>query len=118
MPQYATIAVWVARVLSGAMFVLSGWAKSVDPYGTVYKIEEYFSVWGMGGFPREITIILAVGLAALEFTIGVALMLGCLRRSTPISALVVMTVMLPLSVYLAIADPVAHCGCFGDMLVI
>ncbi len=118
MPQYATIAVWVARVLSGAMFVLSGWAKSVDPYGTVYKIEEYFSVWGMGGFPREITIILAVGLAALELTIGVALILGCLRRSTPISALVVMVVMLPLSVYLAIADPVAHCGCFGDLLVI
>lgn len=112
------MAVWALRVVSGAMFVLSGWAKAVDPYGTVYKMEEYFGVWNMAGFPREITIILAVGLAALELTIGVALVLGCLRRSTPISALVVMGVMLPLSVYLAVAEPVAHCGCFGDMLVI
>ena len=118
MPRYATVAVWAMRVLTGAMFVLSGWAKSVDPYGTVYKMEEYFSVWGLGGFPREITIILAVGLAALELTLGVALALGCLRRSTPISTLVVMAVMLPLSVYLAVVEPVAHCGCFGDLLVI
>ncbi|MGN0223381.1 MAG: BT_3928 family protein [Muribaculaceae bacterium] len=118
MPRKATMAVWAMRVLTGAMFVLSGWAKSVDPYGTVYKMEEYFAVWGFGGFPREITIVLAVGLAALELTLGVALVLGCLRRSTPISALVVMAVMLPLSVYLAVAEPVAHCGCFGDLWVI
>ena len=118
MPRKATMAVWAMRVLTGAMFVLSGWAKSVDPYGTVYKMEEYFAVWGIGGFPREITIILSVGLAALELTIGVALVLGCLRRSTPVSALAVMAVMLPLSVYLAVAEPVAHCGCFGDLWVI
>ncbi len=115
-PQWA---VWVARILLGATFVVSGWAKCVDPWGFVYKLEDYLSVWGLlGSVPREITLVGAVALSMLEFCTGVALATGCLRRAAPAVATVIMAGMLPLSVYIYVADPVADCGCFGDLLVI
>lgn len=118
-PLWKVIAVWVARVLSGATFILSGWAKTVDPRGFVFKIEEYLQVWGIAdSIPREITVILAVLLALFELTVGVLLFTGSLRRSTPVFGLLLMAFMLPLTLYIAIADPVADCGCFGDLLVI
>ena len=111
--------VWVARALLGATFIVSGWAKCVDPWGFVYKLEDYLSVWGLlGSVPREFTLIGAVALSMLEFCTGVALATGCLRRAAPAVATVIMAGMLPLSVYIYVADPVADCGCFGDLLVI
>ncbi len=111
--------VWVARVLLGVTFIVSGWAKCVDPWGFVYKLEDYLSVWGLlGSVPREFTLIGAVALSMLEFCTGVALATGCLRRAAPAVATVIMAGMLPLSVYIYVADPVADCGCFGDLLVI
>ncbi len=111
-------AVWAARILVGLVFILSGWAKSVDPWGFVFKIEEYLGVWHLSGIPRDIVLVAAVGLSAIEFTIGTLLATGCLRRSTPICGLIFMAVMLPLTAYIAIANPVADCGCFGDFLII
>jgi len=112
-------AVWVARLLAGAVFIMSGWSKVVDPRGFVYKIGEYLSVWGIDRLvPYELVIMGAVVLSVVELTVGILLATGCLRRSTPICGLAIMLFMLPLTVYIAIANPVADCGCFGDMWVI
>lgn len=116
-PSSHKILVIACRAAVGATFVVSGWAKAVDPYGFLYKLMEYLSVWHIG-IPREIVLIFAVALAAMEFTVGMCLMLGCLRRSTPIFAALIMAVMLPLTVYIAVAEPVSDCGCFGDLWVI
>lgn len=113
-----TIAVWLLRCLTGATFILSGWAKCVDPWGFVIKIQEYLVVWGMAGIPRDIVLIGAVALSIFELIIGVALATGSLRRSTPISGLTFMGFMLPLTIYISVADPVADCGCFGELLII
>lgn len=118
-PVWKVASVWAARLLTGAVFILSGWAKAVDPRGFVYKIGEYLAVWGIDRLiPYELVILGAVVLSVVELTIGVLLATGCLRRSTPICGLVMMLFMLPLTVYIAVADPVADCGCFGDLLVI
>jgi len=112
-------AVWTARVALGAVFILSGWSKCVDPWGFVYKIEDYLAVWGiLQAVPREFTLVGSVGLSMLELCTGLALTLGCLRRTAAIAACAIMAGMLPLSVYIWLADPVADCGCFGDLLVI
>ncbi len=113
-----TAAVWLLRLLTGATFIMSGWAKCVDPWGFVIKIQEYLSVWGMAGFPRDIVLVGAVALSLFELITGVALATGSLRRSTPLCGLAMMFFMLPLTIYIYIADPVADCGCFGDLLVI
>lgn len=109
---------WLCRLLVGGAFVLGGWAKSVDPYGTLYKMLEYLSSWGMHGVPHEPVVMGAVALGVVEFSVGVCVLCGVLRHSAVIAASAIMCFMLPLTAYIAIAEPVADCGCFGDLLVI
>lgn len=113
------IAVWTARVLTGSLFILSGWSKAVDPHGFVYKIIEYLNVWGLMPYilPAFITVV-AITLSVAELTVGVLLFTGCLRRSAALAGLCIMAFMLPLTVYIYIANPVADCGCFGDLLIV
>ena len=90
---WPALPVWVVRVLTGAVFVVSGWAKSVDPWGFVYKLEEYLAVWGLGDvLPREIVVVGAVGVSMFEFVTGVLLLTGSLRRTAPIFAAALMAV--------------------------
>jgi len=109
--------VWLSRILGGATFIVSGWAKSIDPWGFVIKVGEYLDAWSMT-FPHEVIVAGCVTLACVEFLVGVLLITGALKRSSAIVAAAMMTVMLPLTLYIAIADPVADCGCFGDFLVL
>ena len=108
-------AVIVLRVIVGAVFILSGFTKSVDPWGFIYKIEEYLMTWGID-VPRNIILVGAIGLSAYEFMFGAMLVLGGYRRGAPRALLLTMAVMLPLTAYIAIANPVSDCGCFGDWL--
>lgn len=110
-------ATWLMRIAVGCVFVFSGFVKAVDPWGTLYKFEEYLSALGMH-MPSTVLLVGVYSLCALEFCLGVFLLLGCYRRSTPIVTMGVMAVMLPLTLWIAIADPVADCGCFGEALVI
>lgn len=109
--------IWLLRIVVGATFVISGWSKSVDPWGFIYKIEEYFNVWGLT-VPREMTLALAVALSVSEFTVGVLVLTGAMRRGAVLVAAAFMAFMLPLTAYIALADPVSDCGCFGDLWVI
>ncbi len=112
------LAVWLARCIVGITFLVSGWAKMVDPVGTLTKIEAYLAAWGLAeSFPMEIALVGGCGLSMVEFVLGLLLLTGSLRRSAPIIATAIMAFMLPLSAYIAIANPVEDCGCFGDFLV-
>lgn len=108
---------WVVRLLCGGVFVYSGFVKGIDPYGTLYKFEEYFGAWHID-MPVSILLMAVFALCIYEFVVGVFLVMGLFRRSTPIFALLFMAVMLPLTLWIAVADPVADCGCFGDALVL
>ena len=109
--------VWLARIVVGLTFVVSGWAKAVDPWGFIYKIEDYLTVWSID-VAREITLTSAISLSVAEFITGVLIVTGCWRRLSVMVAAGFMTVMLPLTAYIAIADPVPDCGCFGDFIII
>lgn len=118
-PCYKIWAVWLCRIIAGASFVLSGWAKAIDPRGFAFKIEEYLSVWGLGNLlPDGMTGIIGCTISIFELTIGILILTGSLRRSSAICGLIMMAVWLPLTAYIVIADPVADCGCFGDFIVL
>ncbi|MDE5595426.1 MAG: DoxX family protein [Muribaculaceae bacterium] len=111
------ILVWLSRLIVGLTFIVSGWAKSVDPWGFIYKIEEYFNVWDVV-VPRELTLALAIAISITEFVIGIMLTFGIMRRVSAWLAAAFMVVLLPLTAYIAVADPVSDCGCFGDFIII
>ena len=108
---------WIIRILTGAVFLYSGFVKAVDPWGTLYKFDDYLAAMGLEIWPNLVLCGVFM-LCALEFLLGAFLVLGCFRRATPICTLAFMCVMLPLTLWIAMSDPVADCGCFGDALVI
>lgn len=110
------VIVWILR-LSWWSVCIVGITKGIDLWGFIYKIEEYFSVWGIEQ-PRSLVVMAALGISCSEFTLGLMLMIGCYRRFSAWALLVVMAGMLPLSLYTYLVDPVADCGCFGDFLKI
>lgn len=110
--------VWLLRLMVGAVFIFSGFVKAVDTWGFIYKIREYLEVWGADWVSRESVTVMAMTLATVEFTSGVLLLTGCLRRAVCWCMILMMAFMLPLTFYIYLFDPVADCGCFGDAFVI
>ena len=109
----------ICRFIPGIVFVFSGFVKAVDPLGTSYKIQDYLTTFGLLQLtPDIVPLALSVALAVLEFGIGIHLLLGIKRRATTRLALLVMLVMTPLTLYLALTNPISDCGCFGDALVL
>ncbi len=83
----------------------------------IYKVEDYLAVMGLSVWPNLVTVGVFF-LCAIEFFIGVCLALGCFRRGSAIFSLALMCVMLPLTLWIAVFNPVADCGCFGDAYII
>ncbi len=103
------------RLTVGGVFVFSGFTKGVDPWGTCYKITDYLNALGLENW-ADTALFIAVALAALEFMLGICIVVGTYRRSSPWIALLLMLVMTPLTLWLAVTDAVPDCGCFGDAL--
>ena len=112
-----TILVNVCRFLLGATFIFSGFVKAIDPLGTQYKIQDYLTALNMAGaLPDWLTLIMSVLLAALEFSLGVFVVFAMHRRLVTKIILAFMTLMTIITVWLAIANPISDCGCFGDAI--
>ena len=109
----------ISRTLLGLVFIFSGAVKAIDPLGTVYKIEDYLKAFG--GFFTELmpmAEVAAWGLIALELLLGVAMLLNVRTQWTSWLALLFYLVMTPLTLYIALTNPVSDCGCFGDAIVL
>lgn len=110
-----TILVVLLHLVTGGVFAFSGLAKAIDPWGGYYKITEYLNALGWVQW-TDFALLAAVALAAAEAVLGVLLMVGAYRRGAPALLLLLMLVLTPLTLWLAITDAVADCGCFGDAL--
>lgn len=107
----------LARVLLGLAFMLSGFVKAVDPWGTAYKIDDYIHAFGWTFF-SGISFLTSIALSAFEFFLGSSLLLGVYKRTVPLLILIFLIFATPLTLYIAIANPVTDCGCFGDALIL
>ncbi len=109
------VSVNACRLLLAVTFIFSGFVKAVDPTGTQIKITDYAEAMGLAGYiPDFIAMMAAVILAAAEFTIGIAFLFAIRRKLTSQVALAVMAAFTPFTLWIAVADPVSDCGCFGD----
>jgi len=107
--------VFLSRLIVAATFIFSGFVKLVDPLGSSYKFQEYFSADVLNlefliplALPFSILLILA------EIMLGVMLLVGYLPKLTVWSLLAIILVFLFLTWYSAYYNKVTDCGCFGD----
>ena len=107
----------IARILFGAVFIFSGFVKAIDPIGFSYKITEYIEPLGIEWL-SYFTLPAAIGLCAAEFALGVFVLLGIWSRLMGLLSILFMAFMTPLTLYIAIFNPVSDCGCFGDAIII
>ena len=113
------IIVNTARLVLAVVLILSGFVKAVDPLGTQYKIADYAEAMHLHDYaPDWLTLGSAVVLSALEFGFGICLLFAIRRRLVSRLVLLMMLIMTPLTLWLAVANPVSDCGCFGDALVL
>lgn len=112
-------AVNICRIILAVTFILSGFVKAVDPLGTQYKIHDYLTAIGLAQYaPDILTLTASVSLSTVEFILGICLLFAIRRRLVSRIVLWVMILMTPLTLWLALADPIHDCGCFGDALVL
>ena len=113
------IIVNIARFIVSVTFILSGFVKAVDPVGTQYKIADYLAVLHLGQYiPDFMTLFVSVLLSAAEFWLGVCLLFAIRRRVVTRCILGWLLILTPLTLWLAISNPISDCGCFGDAVVL
>jgi triosephosphate isomerase len=111
------IAVNTARAVLGLTFVFSGYVKAIDPLGTQYKMQDYLEALHLEAYvPDFVTLAAAVLLAALEFSLGIFMLFAIRRRLCSRLYVAFMTIMTLITVWIAVANPVKDCGCFGDAI--
>jgi uncharacterized membrane protein YphA (DoxX/SURF4 family) len=105
-----------ARILTGLLFVFSGFIKGIDPMGTAFKLGDYFTAFRMG-FLDDLALPLSIVLCLVEFITGMMLLSGSMVKLASWIAALFMALFTPLTLVLAIFNPVSDCGCFGDAII-
>lgn len=118
---HKAIVLWtnICRFILAVVFIFSGFIKANDPLGTVYKVQDYFEAWNLLELAQGfLPYVVALVMGCLEFVIGSYLLFGIRRRVAPMVSLLLMLFMTPLTLWLAVENPISDCGCFGDALIL
>jgi len=110
---------WVrllSRILVGLVFAFSGFVKAIDPWGSAIKFQDYLVSFGMDSVVG-LSFFFAILLSTIEFVVGFCLLTGVRMKLASLGALLFMIFFTPLTLYIAIANPVSDCGCFGDAII-
>ena len=107
----------ICRLILSLTFIISGFVKAVDPLGTQYKINDYLEAMHLTALlPDYLTLSMSVLLSACEYTIGIMLLFAAHRRVVSKLILLIMVIMTPITLWLALFNPISNCGCFGDAI--
>jgi len=115
--DYRKIITEICRIILGVTFLFSGTVKSVDPVGGVIIMEEYFGAFGLTAL-NPLALFASINLSAVEFLLGLCILVAVYRKLTTFCMLIFMTFMTVLTLYLAIFNPVHDCGCFGQAIIL
>lgn len=111
------VAVNLARIVVGLLFIFSGLVKANDPLGLSYKMQEFFEIWGMHQF-NSWTLLMSVLMNAFEIIAGFALLLGWRIKLFSWLLILLIVFFTFLTGYTYVTGTPKNCGCFGDCLPI
>ncbi len=114
-PRTLRIVSEVSRLILGATFLVSGFTKVVDPWGTAIKINEYLSMYGFD-FLEPGSMAFSIWLCGAEMMMGCMLLCKVRIRLVSIFAFASMLFFTGLTLLSATIIPVEDCGCFGEAL--
>lgn len=103
----------IARIVIGITFIFSGTVKAIDPTGSAIKFEDYFNAFNLELF-SPLSLPLAIFLCTVEFIAGFSVLTGIKLKTGIKLAMLLMVIFTPLTLILALTNPVSDCGCFGD----
>ena len=106
-----------SRFLLGIVFIVSGLTKIIDPVGFGFVISEYFNALWLP-FLTPLSVLTGVLASAFEFVLGVALVLRIQMRLSSLFVMLFMVFFTFFTLWIAIYNPVQHCGCFGDAIIL
>ena len=107
----------LCRIIVGIVFIYSGFVKGIDPLGSDYKFTDYFNAFGMG-WMNATTLFFSFALSLAEFLIGTALLFNLWVSRMAWGSLLFMAFFTPLTLVLALTNPVSDCGCSGDAMIL
>lgn len=99
----------------GAVFLVGGLFKLMDPIGSALVMESYFSFLHLG-FLRTFSTEIALAFNLLECFVGVSLVSGIWVRVMRNITLVLLSIFTILTLLLLLFNPDMDCGCFGEVV--
>ena len=105
----------ICRFILAATFIVSGFVKSVDPWGTALKVNEYLSIYGLEWL-APISMPFSIWMCGAELMMGLMLTFKVRIRLVSIFAVLSMIFFTVLTFLSATWIPVEDCGCFGEVL--
>ncbi len=109
--------VTISRFLLGALFLFSGAAKAINPFGLSIQISDYLVALGLE-FLLPLSLSLAITLPVVEMLLGALLLMRVYMKQVIWIVTLFMSFFTLLTLWIAIYNPVKDCGCFGDLLKI
>lgn len=103
----------ICRLILACTFIVSGFTKVIDPWGTAMKVNEYLSIYGIE-FLQPASMPFSIWLCGAEMMMGCMLLFKVRIRLISIFALVSMLFFTALTLLSATVIPVEDCGCFGE----
>lgn len=109
------IASHICRIVLACTFVVSGFTKVIDPWGTALKVNEYLSIYGFEWL-KSWSMTFSIWICGAELMMGCMLLFRVRIRLVSIFALLSMLFFTLLTLLSATWLPVEDCGCFGEAL--
>ena len=120
MPQYLRNRRWFrylshfCRVAFALTFIVSGFFKAIDPWGTILSFQNYLVAYNMT-LPEWAVAIFSIFLCGAELMMGCMLLFKICIRIVSILSVLSMAFFTILTLLSATLVPVEDCGCFGEL---
>ncbi|MBR4969794.1 MAG: DoxX protein [Alistipes sp.] len=120
MPQHLRNRRWFrylshfCRVVFALAFIVSGFFKAIDPWGTILSVKNYLIAYDIA-LPEWVVVIFSIWLCGAELMMGCMLLFKVRIRMVSIFSVLSMTFFTILTLLSATVVPVEDCGCFGEL---